>query len=164
MAAAIERELGPTVPMRVETGQARVERHYALTREGLARLTQISVLVLISAVLAMVITMGAMIWQRRRTFAAMKVQGCSQRELWSALITESAVLLGTAGVAGAAFGLYGQLLLSRALETITGFPVFYSTGILVALAVLATATLVALAMLALPGWLAVRVRAQRLAR
>ena len=112
----------------------------------------------------MVVTMGGMIWQRRRTFAAMKVQGCSQRELWSALIVESTVLLGTASLAGAVFGLYGQVLLSRALEAITGFPVFYSTGALVALGVLGVATLVAVTMLAIPGWLAVRVRAQRLAR
>ena len=162
--AAIKRDLGPESPMRVETQAARIDRHYALTREGLSRLTQISVLVLISAILAMVVTMGGMIWQRRRTFAAMKVQGCSQRELWSALIVESTVLLGTASLAGAVFGLYGQVLLSRALEAITGFPVFYSTGALVALGVLGVATLVAVTMLAIPGWLAVRVRAQRLAR
>lgn len=161
VAAAIKRDLGPTSPMRVETKNDRVDRHYALTREGLSRLTQISVMVLISAVLAMVVTMGGMIWQRRRTFAGMKVQGFSQRELWSALILESSVLLGTASLAGAVFGLYGQVLLSRALEAITGFPVFYSAGAVVALGVLGMATLVAVAMLAIPGWLAVRVRAQR---
>lgn len=164
VAAAIKRDLGPGSPMRVETKEARVDRHYALTREGLSRLTQISVLVLVSAILAMVVTMGGMIWQRRRTFAGMKVQGCSQRELWSALIIESTVLLGTASLAGAVFGLYGQVLLSRALEAITGFPVFYSTGALAALGVLAVAMLVAVMMLAIPGWLAVRVRAQRLAK
>jgi putative ABC transport system permease protein len=164
VAAAIERDLGPESPMRVETKEARVDRHYALTREGLSRLTQISVLVLISAILAMVVTMGGMIWQRRRTFAGMKVQGCSQRELWSALIVESTILLGTASLAGALFGLYGQVLLSRALEAITGFPVFYSIATLVALGVLGIATLVAVTMLAIPGWLAVRVRAQRVAR
>lgn len=161
VAAAIERSLGRDSPMRVETAHERVDRHYALTREGLSRLTQISVLVLISAVLAMVATMGGMIWQRRRTFSALKVQGFSERELWSSLLLESTLLLGTASLAGATFGLYGQVLLSRALEAITGFPVFYSAAALVALAVLGLATLVAVAMLALPGWLAVRVRPQR---
>jgi putative ABC transport system permease protein len=161
VAAAIRRELGPTSPLRVETKGSRVERHYALTQEGLSRMTQISAMVLVSAILAMVVAMGGMIWQRRRTFAALKVQGFSERELWSALIMESAVLLGTATLAGAVFGLFGQVLLSRALEAITGFPVFYSLAAVVAVAVLGIATLVAVTMLAVPGWLAVRVAVQR---
>jgi putative ABC transport system permease protein len=160
-AAAIRSRLGFQSPMRVETKRERVERHYALTREGLSRLTQISVTVLVSAIFAMVATMGGMIWQRRRAFAALKIQGFSERELWSALLFESALLLGTASLVGAIFGLYGQVLFSRALEAITGFPVFYSVGVLVAVSVLAIATLVAVAMLAIPGWLAVRVRPQR---
>jgi putative ABC transport system permease protein len=160
VAAAIERELSP-IPMRVETQAERLDRHYALTREGLARMTQISVLVLIAAVLAMVATMGGMIWQRRKTFAALKVQGFSEGELWSALLLESVILLGTASLAGAVFGLYGQVLLSQALEVITGFPVFYSTAAVVAVSILGMATLVAVVMLAVPGWLAVRVRPQR---
>jgi putative ABC transport system permease protein len=160
VAASIEHELSP-IPMRVETQAERVDRHYALTREGLSRMTQISALVLIAAVLAMVATMGGMIWQRRRTFAALKVQGFSEAELWSALLLESVILLGTASLAGAAFGLYGQVLLSQALEVITGFPVFYSTAAVVAISILGLATLVAVVMLAVPGWLAVRVRPQR---
>lgn len=160
VAERIDRALPAPLAMRVETQRQRVQRHYQLTREGLARLNQISIMVILSAILAMVATMGGMIWQRRRVLAALKVQGCSEGELWSALLAESAILLGTACLAGAAFGLYGQVLLSRALEAITGFPVFYSTGSLVALTVLGLATLVALAMLAVPGWLAVRVRPQ----
>ncbi|MEX1142742.1 MAG: FtsX-like permease family protein [Thermoleophilaceae bacterium] len=159
-ARRIEQALPDPAAMRVETRRERVERHYALTREGLSRLNQISIMVILSAILAMVATMGGMIWQRRRVLAGLKVQGCSERELWSALLAESAILLGTACVAGAAFGLYGQVILSRALEAITGFPVFYSTGGVVALTVLGLAILLALAMLVIPGWLAVRVRPQ----
>ncbi|HEX2070726.1 MAG TPA: ABC transporter permease [Thermoleophilaceae bacterium] len=159
VAKAIGRVLGPRTPMLVETARQRTERHYALTRDGLSRLTQISALVLIAAALAMVATMGGMIWQRRPILAALKVHGYSQRELWSALVIESALLLGTACLAGAAFGLYGQVLLSRALETITGFPVFYATAGLTATLVLAVITAVAVAMIAVPGWLAARVRA-----
>jgi len=160
VAASIKRELSP-IPMRVETQAERVDRHYALTREGLARMTQISVLVLIAAILAMVSTMGGMIWQRRKTFAALKVQGFSEGELWSALLLESVLLLGTASVVGAVFGLYGQVLLSQALEVITGFPVFYSVAAVVAVSILGVATVVAVTMLAVPGWMAVRVRPQR---
>lgn len=159
VAAAVSEALPPHVPMHVETAAQRTERHYALTREGLSRLTQISALVLIAAALAMVATMGGMIWQRRPTLAALKVHGYSQRELWSALLIESVLLLGTACLAGAAFGLYGQVLLSRALETITGFPVFYAVAGLTAVVILLLVTAVAVAMIALPGWLATRVRA-----
>ncbi|MEX1140953.1 MAG: FtsX-like permease family protein [Thermoleophilaceae bacterium] len=115
-------------------------------------------LVLIAAVLAMAIAMGGMIWQRRPTMAARKVHGYSESKLWRALLLESGVLLGTGCLSGAAFGLYGQILLSRALETITGFPVSYSAAALPAAAILALVTTIAVAMLALPGWLAVRVR------
>jgi putative ABC transport system permease protein len=155
---AVERALGPKLPLRVETRRERVARHYGTASDALSRLTQISVLVLISAALAMAAAMGGMIWQRRRTLAALKVHGYPELELWRALLLESGLLLGTGCLIGAAFGLFGQVLLSRALETITGFPVFYSAAALVAVGILALVTLVAVAMLAVPGWLAVRVR------
>ena len=49
----------------------RVARHYAASREGLQRLTQVTVLVLISAMLAM----AGMIWQRRPAIAALTLHG-----------------------------------------------------------------------------------------
>jgi putative ABC transport system permease protein len=155
----IELALGSAVPLQTETVTERVERHYAASRDGLTRLSQISALVLVAAILSMTISMGGMIWQRRPTLARLKVQGFSERELWRALLLESGLFLGTGCLIGAVFGLYGQVLLSRALETITGFPVFYSTAGVVAIAILAIVTAIALAMLAIPGWLAVRVRA-----
>ena len=159
VAAAVEARIGPDTPLRVETAADRVDRHFAAARQGLSRLTQISALVLISAVLAMATAMAGMIWQRRPTVARLKVHGYSERELWGALMIESGVLLGAGCVAGAVFGLYGQLLLSRALETITGFPVFYAAASLTAVVILALVTAVAMAMLAVPGWLAVRIGA-----
>jgi putative ABC transport system permease protein len=157
VAAAVRRALGPRLPAKVETRQQRIAMHYQASRQGLSRLTQISILVLISAMLAMAAAMGGMIWQRRPALAALKVHGFPEGELWRALLLESGLLLGTGCLIGAVFGLYGQVLLSRALEAITGFPVFYSTAGLVALGILALVTVVAVAMLALPGWLAVRV-------
>lgn len=155
---AVEAALGPEMPLRVETSDRRLDRHFAAARQGLSRLTQISALVLVSAVLAMAIAMAGMIWQRRPTVARLKVHGYTERELWGALMVESGVLLGAGCVAGALYGLFGQVLLSRALETITGFPVFYSAAGLTAAVILGLVTAVALAMLAIPGWLAVRVR------
>jgi putative ABC transport system permease protein len=156
--AAVRAELDPRLPLRVESGADRLDRHFAAARQGLSRLTQISALVLISAVLAMAIAMAGMIWQRRPTVARLKVHGYSEHELWGALMVESGVLLGAGCVAGALFGLFGQILMSRALETITGFPVFYTAAGLTALVILGLVTAVAMAMLAIPGWLAVRVR------
>lgn len=154
---AIERTLGLDVPLKVETMRERIAVHYAASRDGLSRLSDIAIVVVVAAIVAMAIAMGGMIWQRRRGIAALKVHGYSEAKLWRALLLESGVQLGTGCVAGAAFGLYGQILLSRALETITGFPVFYSVAAVPAVTILALVTAVALAMLAVPGWMAVRV-------
>jgi putative ABC transport system permease protein len=116
------------------------------------------VLVLIAAVLAMTTAMAGMLWQRRPLLARLKVQGFSKGTLWRALLFESLIVVGGGCAAGAVAGLYGQFLLSRALETITGFPVFYSAAFVGAAAILGLITLVALGMLAIPGRLAVGVQ------
>jgi putative ABC transport system permease protein len=130
----------------------------AAQRQGLARLTQIAALVLVAAALAMAAAMGAMLWQRRPRLAGMKVDGFGQGELWRALLWESALLLGTGCSIGAVFGLYGQLVLSHALVSVTGFPVVFSIGILVAIVSLAIVAAIALAVVALPGYLAAQVK------
>lgn len=158
VARAVERTLEPLAATSVETQRERTDRHRAASRDGLERLSQITVLVLVSAMLAMAAAMGGMIWQRRPSIAGLKVHGFSEGELWRALLLESGILLGAGCLVGAAFGLFGQSLLTRALEAITGFPVVYSTAAPIALAILALVTTVAVAMVALPGWLAVRVR------
>ncbi len=159
VAAAVRRTLAPRVPVQVETLRQRLDRHFAASREVLSRSTQVTVLVLISALLAMTAAMGGMIWQRRPAFAALKVHGYPEGELWRALLLESGLLLGTGCLVGAVFGLYGQVLMDRTLETMTDFPIVYETAGFAALGVLALVTVVAVAMIALPGWLAVRVRA-----
>jgi putative ABC transport system permease protein len=158
VAAAVERTLGPRAPLAVETRDERVARHYETAEDALARLTQISALVIIAAVLAMAAAMGGMIWQRRDALAALKVHGYAEGELWRALLLESTLLLGAGCIIGGVFGLYGQILMSRALTTITGFPLVYVAAGATALSILVLVVVVSVAMLALPGWLAVRVR------
>ena len=155
--SAVARVLGPDSSFAVETAAEREQRHYASTREALSRLTQIRTLVLVAAVLAMATAMGGMIWQRRSRFAGLKVDGFTDREVWRGLVLESTVLLGAACLLGAVFGLYGQVVLSRALATITGFPLVFSVGALVAVGSFALVTLIAVAMIAVPGYLAARV-------
>lgn len=160
VAAAIERALASHRSLRVETAAERTSRHYATAQNALSRLDQIAKLVLVSAVLAMATAMGGMLWQRRPSVARLKVDAFSELELWTTLMLESCLTLGTGCVLGACFGLYGQVLLTRALEVVTGFPVLYSTALLSAAGILALVTIVAVAILALPGWLAVRVAPQ----
>lgn len=155
---AIGRTLGSHTALTVETSGGREHSFRSTSRQGLARLTQISTLVLLAAVLAMAAAMGAMIWQRRPQLADMKVDGFDRRVLWRALLIESGLLLGAGCSIGALFGIYGQLLLSHALATVTGFPVIFSTGALVALSSFALVTAVAVAIVAVPGYIAARVR------
>jgi putative ABC transport system permease protein len=143
----------------VETRSQREQRLRATSRQGLSRLTQITSLVLIAAILAMATAMGALIWQRRPLLADMKVDGFGKGVLWRSLLVESALLLGVGCSIGALFGLCGQLLLSHALAVVTGFPVVTSISALVAIGSLLAVTSVAVAILAVPGYLAARVRA-----
>ena len=133
-------------------------QYYASTHQSLARLMQIRLLVLIAAVLAMAAAMGAMIWQRRPRLADMKVDGFRKGVLWRALLIETALLLGAGCSAGAVFGVYGQVLLSHALASVTGFPVVFSVGAGVAIGSFLLVTAVAVAIVAIPGYLAARVR------
>jgi putative ABC transport system permease protein len=153
----VRQALGRSSALKVQTAAQREQNFRATSRQGLSRLTQISALVLIAAVLAMAATMGAMIWQRRVRLADMKVDGFDRGVLWRALLWESGVLLGAGCSIGAVFGVYGQLLLSRALATVTGFPVPFSLGILVAIASFALVTATAILIVAIPGGLAARV-------
>lgn len=152
------RVLGRQSGFAVETELQRVARHRAASRQGLQRLTQIAFLVLAAAVLAMSAAMGGMIWQRRGRLARLKVDGMTESELWRAMLLESVVLLGAGCLTGAAFGLYGQVLLSRALSAVTGFPVVYAVAVTIAITTLVLVTAVAVLMVALPGLFAARVK------
>jgi putative ABC transport system permease protein len=160
VSAAAKRALsaGGGTGLRVETAVEREHRQYATAAQALSRLTQIRSLVLIAAVLAMASAMGAMIWQRKVRLADLKVDGFSRLVLWRALLWESGILLGTGCALGAVFGLYGQLLLTRALSVVTGFPTLESTPIAGALGNFALITAVAVAIVAVPGYAAARVR------
>lgn len=156
--AEVAASLGSTATLNVQTASERAHEWRAASQQGLARLTQIATLVLIAAVLAMSIVMGSMIWQRRGRIARIKRQGFDRALLWRALLCESAVLLATGCLTGAIFGIYGQLLISHALATVTGFPIDISAGPVVAATSFAIVSLAALVIVALPGYLAVRVR------
>ncbi len=153
-ARAVRAALGRSSGLAVQTAAQREAGFRATARQGLSRLNQISTLVLIAAILAMAATMGAMIWQRRERLADMKVDGFNRGVLWRALMWESVVLLGVGCSLGALFGLYGQVLLSHALLSVTGFPIAYSPGFSAALDSFVLVSGTAILIVALPGALA----------
>jgi putative ABC transport system permease protein len=144
----------------VQTERRHEQLEIANGRQGLARLTGMALLVLLAGVLASASTMGAGIWQRRRAFARLKVQGLTRGLLWRSLVWESTVVLGLGCLLGAAFGTYGQLLVSHALLIVTGFPVVISLALPTVVESFAVVALAAGAIVALSGYRATAVQAQ----
>ncbi len=154
-----QRALGSDPGLVVQTAGERERQWETISRQGLARLTEIARLVLVAAILAMAGVMGSMILQRRDQLAYIKRQGFTGGLLWRAVFVQSAILLGAGCSIGAVFGVYGQLVISHALATVTGFPIAISAGATIALGSFGVVSLAALAIVAIPGYLAVRVRA-----
>jgi putative ABC transport system permease protein len=155
--AEVSRALGRNSGLEIQTAAERAQSWKTISQQGLGRLTEIATLVLIAAILAITGVMGSMIWQRRPDLAYIKRQGYRRGVLWRALFWETTLLLGAGCLIGAIFGLYGQLLISHALATVTGFPVVIDVGYINAVFSFAVVCAAALATLAVPGYLAVRV-------
>lgn len=156
-AALVRRTLGASTALTVQTAQQRWDVLRTNARQGLNRLTQIATLVLIGAILATAAAMSANVWQRRGALADVRIQGFGLWQVWTSLLTETALLLGIGCAVGAAFGLGGQLLLTRWLNLATGFPAAYSPAIPLAVVLFAVVAFVALLVIAVPGYLAARV-------
>lgn len=156
----IQAALGPGSGLAVETAPERERRHFALADQGLSRLTQIRMLVLIAAILAVVGAMSSMIWQRRERIAAWKCHGYREGELWRWLVAESAMLLITGCFIGAVCGLYAQLLGSHFLGSVTGFPVVFNIERTAAITSFGLMSVIAIVILSIPGYLVVRVPAK----
>jgi putative ABC transport system permease protein len=150
--------LGPSSALRVETRAARSTRQQTVIGSGLSRLRQVASLTLFAAILAMAAAMAGLLWQRRPTVARQKLDGHATGVMWRSLLAESAVLFGTGCLAGALFGLLGQVLFSRGLETISGFPVEVGVRLGIAAISLALVTGAALVVVAIPGYLVARVK------
>jgi predicted lysophospholipase L1 biosynthesis ABC-type transport system permease subunit len=116
-------------------------------------------LVLIAGALAIAGAMGSMIWQRRDLIAFMKVDGYRRGVLWRWILCESVLMLAVGCLTGALFGIYGQLLISHALATVTGLPIALGAEMFIALFSVLLVSAVVTAIIALPGYLVVRVPA-----
>jgi putative ABC transport system permease protein len=155
----ISRALGRSSGLAVYSAQARAARQSALSRQALARLTQIAALIPLIAVLAMAAAISAMIWQRRPRLAKLRCDGLPRSALWGTILLESALLVGVGCLTGAVFGLYGQQLADRALAQTINFPIVHSITLPDATSSLALMIATVLAILAIPGYLAASVPA-----
>jgi putative ABC transport system permease protein len=154
----VQNVLGARSALLAEISVERERRHHALANQGLVRLTQIRQLMLIAAMLALGGALGSMIWQRRDYVAFLRCQGVRKRVLWRWLLWEGTLLLGIGCITGAVFGIYGQLLLSHALASVTGFPISFGVEALVVLTTFVLLSAAAVVVIAIPGYLLVRVR------
>ncbi len=154
---AVEGVLGRDAGFDIQTADELEAEFQGVLVEGLARLSQISTLMLVSAALALSAALGASIWHRRRRLAAYKVQGFKERQLRRILLLEALTVLSLGAVLGIVTGLLGHLLLNRWLEMTTGFPAPFSLQLDVTLASVVPVVLAAMLIVAIPGYLAARV-------
>jgi putative ABC transport system permease protein len=158
--SAVAAALGHNQALDVQTRTQLEAEFRGLLHQGLARLSQISTLMLLAAILALAAAMSAAVWQRRRRLAAYKVQGFKERQLRSILLLETVVVLVLGCALGVVSGTYAHLLGNRWLELHTGFPAPFSVQTVQALSTLLLIVLGAAAMVGITGYLASRVSAR----
>jgi putative ABC transport system permease protein len=160
-AAAVSRRLrhalGDRSGVGVQTREERESQYKANSREAVAPLSEISILLLIAAALAVASALTAAIWRRRPQLASLKIQGYDRYQLWRALLLESLIVLGFGCVIGAVLGVYGHVLATRWLRLTTGFQAPFSTGVPQVLVNLGLVAGIAVLVIALPGFAAARV-------
>jgi putative ABC transport system permease protein len=146
--------LGPGSSLAVQTSGERAAQADALARQGLSRMSQITLLLMIAAALAMAAAIGAGIWQRRSSLASLRIHSFTPWQLRGVLACESILVLGTGGLAGAASGIYGHLLCDRYLRLTTGFPAPFAFEGARTVQTILLIVVGALAVLAIPGYVA----------
>jgi ABC-type lipoprotein release transport system permease subunit len=153
----VERALGGASGLQAMTASEREASIDALTSEGLSQLGEISTLLLIAAILAMAAALTSAIWQRRVSLATLRLSGVRPRRMRLILLVESALMLGAGCATGALTGIYGQIIIDRYLEHVTGFPVASLGAGSRPLEIFALVIVVVLAIVTVPGWFASRV-------
>jgi putative ABC transport system permease protein len=155
--AAIRRALGPANGLETSSAHTREARIDSLTGKGLSRLGEISMLLVIAAILAMAAALTSAIWQRRSSLAALRLSGVKPTRLRRILLMESTLMLSAGCLTGALAGLYGQVVIDGYLKHVTGFPVASIGANRRPIEIFALVILVVLAVMTVPSWLASRV-------
>ncbi len=154
----IAHALGPSSGLEVSLAASRAASIKGLASEGLGQLQEISTLLLIAAICAMVAALGSSVWQRRAALAGLRLFGATPRSLRGILLLEAMLMLGTGCLTGAVAGVYGQIVVDAYLRHVTGFPLASPTTSARPLEVFALVLAIALVVGTIPGWLASRVR------
>jgi putative ABC transport system permease protein len=128
----------------------------SVTSQGLAQLGEISTLLLISAVLAVIAVMSGSIWQRRERLATLKRLGMSRSELVATVYLETGIVMLLGCVIGVAFGLGAQPLATQYVRQSTGFPEIFSPAFGLGLDTLVASTVLAMLATGLLGYLVTR--------
>jgi putative ABC transport system permease protein len=167
--SAIARALGPAGPtgrvglaglqdgLEVSTAPARQASIDALTSEGLGQLQEISTLLLLAAIGAMVAALASSLRQRREWLAGLRLSGAEPGRLRRILLLEAALMLGAGCLTGAIAGIYGEVVIDGFLRHVTGFPLASVLTGTRPLEVFVLVPAVAIAIMAIPGWRASRV-------
>jgi putative ABC transport system permease protein len=153
----IDTALGPGSGLEVSTAQAREAKINALTGEGLGQLGEISMLLMLAAILALAAALASAISQRRVSLSGLRLEGAPPQRLRRILVSESALMLLAGGVAGVVAGVCGQVVIDSYLVHITGFPVATIGTEWRPILILGLVVAIALAIVAIPGWSASRV-------
>jgi putative ABC transport system permease protein len=151
---AIRAVLGGGSALAVQTSGERAAQADVLARQGLSRMSQITLLLMIAAALAMAAAIGAGIWQRRASLASLRIHSFTPWQLRAVLTFESVLVLGTGGFVGAVAGIYGHLLCDRYLRLTTGFPAPFAVEGLHTVQTILLIVVGALIVLAIPGYVA----------
>ena len=155
--AAVERALGYPPGLRVQTSHERITEVESTVSQGLRSLGEIATLLLIAAALAVASALGSALWQRRGRFAALKISGYDELQLWRSLLLESALVLGIGCVDGLIMGLYGHAVASRWLRLTTGYPAPFALDLPHVALTLVIVSGIALLVVAIPGFSAAQV-------
>jgi putative ABC transport system permease protein len=155
--SAIERSLGSSNGLEVLNTHTREAKIDASASEGLNQLGEISTLLALAAILAMIAALGSSIWQRRISLAGLRVEGTMPYRLRRVLLIEATLMLSAGCSTGAIAGVFGQAVIDGYLKHVTGFPVAsFATG-LRPVEIFLLVVLVVLVIAAIPGWFASRV-------
>jgi len=156
--AAIAAALGPASGLEASLAATRAARIDALASEGLGQLREISTMLLLAAIVAMVAALASAVWQRRAGLAGLRLFGATSASLQAILLIEATLMLSAGCVTGALAGAYGQVVIDAFLRHVTGFPLASPTAGVRPLEILLLVLAAALALGAIPGWLAARAR------
>ncbi|MDO8213607.1 FtsX-like permease family protein [Conexibacter sp. CPCC 206217] len=159
---AIRAALGPEVSaaVRVQSRNERAEDANAVARAGLTRLSQIALILLVAATLALAAALSTTIWQRRVFWSEARLQGFPPVRALRIVLIEAALILGAGCLAGALAGTYGQWLLGRWLQRSTGYPAPFSVSLPTTALTCVTLVAVALLLTAIPAQRAIRAPAR----